>query len=144
MSARCIALILLSVLIASCVGQKQFTVRTTPVDGATVYINGKLIEGTTPVTTEISQDKDLGIMVQKDGYQSATATIPTKISWWRSLLWTESDPLARYIEEEEVTLPLQKIETINSYTPTMLPDFAPPSEALRAAPSLHDLPLEVL
>lgn len=140
MSARCIALISLSVLLASCAGQKQFTIRTVPVDGATVYINGKLIEGTTPVTTEIEQDKDLGIVVQKEGYQSATATVTTQTSWWRSLLWTEDDPFARYIEEDEVTIPMQKIETINSYKPTLLPDFAPPPEALRAAPSLHTMP----
>lgn len=140
MRTRNILPLLAAVLLASCVGQKQFTIRTTPVDGATVHINGQLIEGTTPVTTEIREDKDLGIVVEKEGYQIGSATVHTQVSWWRALLWTESDPLARYIEEDEVTIPLQKIETVSSYTPTVLPAFNPPPPAVRAAPTLSPLP----
>ena len=140
MSTRNILPLLASLLLVSCVGQKQFTIRTTPVDGATVHINGQLIEGTTPVTTEIREDKDLGIVVEKEGYQVGSATVHTKTSWWRALLWTENDPLARYIEEDEVTIPLQRIETVSSYTPTVLPAFNPPPRAIQAAPSLSPLP----
>ena len=137
---RPFALAVSCVLLASCAGQKQFTIRTTPVDGATVHINGQLIEGTTPVTTEIKQDKDLGIVVEKPGYQVASATVYTATSWWRALLWTKNDPKARYIEENEVTIPMEKIRTISTYTPTTLPAFNPPARALEAAPSLHAMP----
>lgn len=127
-------------LLASCAGTKQFTIRTTPCDGATVHINGKRIEGTTPVTTEINQDKDLGIVVEKQGYQVGSATVQTRTNWWRALLWTENDPLARYIEEDEITIPMEKIKTVSTYTPTMLPAFNPPPAAIKAAPKLHTMP----
>lgn len=140
MQSRLFILSVVAAVLSSCVGTKEFTIRTTPCDGAKVHINGKLIEGTTPVTTEIAQDKDLGIVVEKEGYQVGSATICTQTSWWRSLLWTENDPLARYIEEDEVTIPMEKIRTVNTYTPTLLPTFNPPSAAIQAAPSLRPLP----
>lgn len=127
-------------VLLSCVGTKQFTIRTTPCDGATVHINGELIEGVTPVTTEISQDKDLGIVVEKDGYRVGAATVYTRSNWWLSLLWTENDPKARYIEEDEVTIPMEKVQTIPSYVPTKLPAFQPPPAAIQAAPTLHEMP----
>lgn len=127
-------------MLASCVGSKPFTIRTTPCDGATVHINGELIEGVTPLTTEVAQSKDLGIVVEKEGYQVGSATIYTQTSWWRALLWTENDPKARYIEEDEVTIPMEKIKTIRTYTPTVLPKFDPPPAAIQAAPALHALP----
>ncbi len=140
MRNRLYTLVLITSMLASCAGTKEFTIRTTPCDGATVHINGKRVEGTTPVTTEINQDKDLGIVVSKEGYQVGSATICTQTSWWRSLLWTENDPLARYIEEDEITIPMEKIRTMSTYTPTLLPTFAPPADAMQAAPSLHSLP----
>ncbi len=127
-------------VLASCAGTKDFTIRTTPCDGATVHINGKRIEGTTPVTTEINQDKDLGIVVEKQGYQVATATVQTQTSWWRALLWTENDPKARYIEEDEITIPMEKIKTVSTYTPTIMPAFNPPPAAIKTAPKLHSMP----
>ena len=127
-------------VLASCAGTKEFSIRTTPCDGATVHINGKRIEGTTPVTTEIKQDKDLGIVVEKDGYRVSSATIYTSTNWWLSLLWTKNDPKARYIEEDEVIIPMEKVPAIPSYKPTKLPAFQPPAAAIQAAPTLHPLP----
>lgn len=126
--------------LASCAGTKNFTIYTTPCDGATVHINGKRVPGTTPVVTEIEQDKDLGIVVEKEGYRVGSVTIHTQTSWWRSLLWTENDPNARFIEEDEVTIPMQRIEQVNSYKPTVLPAFEPPPAAIQAAPSLGPAP----
>ena len=140
MRSRLFISAVVAAVLASCAGTKEFTIHTTPCDGATVHINGKLIEGTTPVTTEIAQDKDLGIVVEKEGYQVGSATICTQTSWWRSLLWTENDPLARYIEQDEVTIPMEKIRTVKTYTPTLLPTFNPPPAAIQAAPSLRPLP----
>ncbi len=140
MRSRLFILTVVAAVLASCAGTKEFTVRTTPCDGATVRINGKLVEGTTPVTTEIAQDKDLGIVVEKEGYQVGSATVNTQTSWWRSLLWTENDPLARYIEEDEVTVPMEKIRAVNTYTPALMPTFNPPPAAIQAAPSLRPLP----
>ncbi len=140
MRRKLFTLALLAMLPVSCVGTKEFTIRTTPCDGATVHINGELIEGTTPVTTEIKQDKDLGIVVEKDGYRVSSATIYTSTNWWLSLLWTKNDPKARYIEEDEVTIPMEKVPAIPSYKPTKLPAFQPPAAAIQAAPTLHPLP----
>lgn len=114
-------------MLASCVGQKAFTIITTP-EGATVSINGKQQEGTTPLTTTIQQDKDLGIVVEKPGYQVESVTINTQTSWWRALLWTENDPNARYIEEDSVTIPLTPLRTNATYTPTILEPFSFPED----------------
>lgn len=133
-------LTLCGILLASCASPKPFTIRTTPVEGARVYINGEPTECTTPVTTEVEQSKDLGIVVEKEGYQVASATVYTQTSWWRALLWTKNDPRARFIEEDEITIPLEKIQTVQSYTPTVLPKFDPPPAAIQAAPTLHALP----
>lgn len=137
------------VSLASCVAQKQFTVNTTP-QGATVTINGKSISGQTPVTTEIREDKDLGIVVEKPGYQVGSATVSTKTSWWRSLLWTENDPRARYIEEDEITIPLVPLKNNATYTPTTLEPFRSPADTGSEssyrplndskAPALRDMP----
>ena len=140
MRTRFLIFTLVCAALASCAGKKPFTIRTVPVDGAVVHINGKLIEGTTPVTTEIEQDKDLGIVVEKPGYNVGSATVRTRTSWWLSLLWTEDDPKARYIEEDEVTIPMEKVLPIPSYQPTKLPAFQPPAAAIQAAPTLHPLP----
>lgn len=137
------------VSLASCVAQKQFTVNTTP-QGATVTINGKSISGQTPVTTKIRENKDLGIVVEKPGYQVGSATVSTKTSWWRSLLWTENDPRARYIEEDEITIPLVPLKNNATYTPTTLEPFRSPADTGSEssyrplndskAPALRDMP----
>ena len=95
-------------LCVACQGQKPFVIKTTP-PGATVSINGKEYAGKTPLEVEIAQDKDLGIVVHKDGYAVESATVNTQTSWLGSLLWTESSPHARYIEEDEITIPLRRL-----------------------------------
>lgn len=138
-------LVLLMCLLApgfvACHSTKEFTIRTLP-EGARVSINGKPVEGKTPVTTTIRQDKDLGIIVEKPGYQLASQTVYTKSNWWLSLLWTEHDPRAQYIEEDEVTIPLKRIPTAAEYRPTPLPPYtggAAGGEKI-SAPALRPLP----
>lgn len=136
--------LLLSVLLpglVACHGTKEFTIRTLP-EGARVSINGKPVEGKTPVTTTIRQDKDLGIVVEKPGYQLASRTVYTQSSWWLSLLWTEHDPRAQYIEEDEVTIPLKRIPTAAEYKPTPLPPYTggQTEGAKSVAPALRPLP----
>ncbi len=140
---------MLCLALASCVAQKQFTVNTSP-QGAAVTINGKSISGVTPVTTEIREDKDLGIVVERPGYEVGSLTVNTKTSWWRSLLWTENDPRARYIEEDSVTIPLKPLRNNATYTPSTLDSFQLPTSDSSSssykplnnstAPALRDMP----
>lgn len=136
--------VILGSALVSCVGQKQFTIETTP-PGATVSINGQPIEGrTTPMTIDIREDKDLGIVVEKPGYCVESATVNTQTSWWRALLWTENDPRARYIEEDSITIPLTPLRTNSTYTPTILEPFSFPEGRSpledSKPPALRDLP----
>lgn len=144
MKSKFLALAFVSLVFPACIGKKDFSIRTLP-EGAQVCINGKKLEGKTPITTRISQEKDLGIVVEKPGYEATTATVTTKTSWWLSLLWTKHDPRAQYIEEDEVTIPMKKIPTAAHYTPSPLPAWkgekvssAWPSAA--APPPLRALP----
>lgn len=111
----------LALFFSACVGSKDFTVRTQP-EGAEISINGKVV-GTSPVTLQIKQDKDLGIVAQKTGYQVAAETVPTKTNRWLGLIWTNSDPKAQYIEEDEIMIPMQKIASPRSYVPSVLPAY---------------------
>ena len=120
-------------LLAACQGQKPFTIITTP-PGASVSINGQRVQGKTPLTLDINQDKDLGIVVEKDGYAVESVTVNTQTSWLGSLLWTDSSPHSRYIEEDEITVPLKPLKTNSTYTPTIMEPFSFPEEK---AP-LHD------
>lgn len=133
MRSKIFIISMLCVALASCVAQKQFTVNTSP-QGATVTINGKSIPGVTPVTTEIREDKDLGIVVERPGYEVASRTINTKTSWWRSLLWTENDPRARYIEEDSVTIPMKPLRNNSTYTPSTLDSFRMPTSSSSDSP----------
>ena len=86
-------------------------------------INGVPQEGKTPMTLDIKQEKDLGIVVDKPGYESAAQTVNTRTNWWLSLLWTKHDPRAQYIEEDEVTIPLKKIPTAGDFRPSAMPPY---------------------
>ena len=133
-------LVVSCMVLVACVGQKQFTIETTP-PGATVTINGRPIEGKTPLTIEIEQDKDLGIIVEKPGYSVGSATINTQSSWWRALLWTENDPKARYIEEDSIMIPLKPNSESSSYTPTIMGTFSfPDDDDASKAPPLKPMP----
>lgn len=114
--------LLAGLVLSSCYGPKEFTIKTTP-PGATVSVNGTPLEGTTPLVTRIEQSKDLGIVVRKPGYKVASETVRTQPSFWLGLLWTQNDPWARYIEEDEVTIHLQRIAEPSTYTPSVLPPY---------------------
>lgn len=113
---------LLSLCLVSCYGTKEFTIYTQP-EGANVSINGKPVQGKTPVTTTIEQDKDLGIVVDKPGYRIASKTVYTQSNWWLRLLWSKNDPRSRYIEEDEVFVPMEKISTAAQFVPSTLPEY---------------------
>lgn len=131
--------------VVSCVGTKEFTIHTSP-EGAQICINGEPKPGVTPMTLEISQEKDLGIVATKPGYESAACTVPTETSWWHALLWTKSDPRAQYIPEDEVTIPMRKIPSAEMYKPTPLPEYTGRGAVAPAAevPKLRELPQEVM
>lgn len=126
--------------LVSCIGSKDFTIHTRP-EGATVNINGKKQEGVTPMTLRIKQDKDLGIVVRKPGYEGTSETVRTKTSMFQSLLWTSHDPRAQYIEEDEITIPLTPIAQPANFSPTRIPAYNNPDQPTPAkAPELRKMP----
>ena len=132
----------LSLMLISCVGTKNFSVYTYP-EGADISINGEPI-GKSPVTTEINQDKALGIMARKPGYMIASETITPQTSKFLAFIWTKDDPKAQYIEEDSVHINLQKIQTTQSYTPSVMPPYTggggSTSAALPEVPALRPMP----
>lgn len=136
--------------VVSCVGTKELTIRSTP-PGADVSVNGVTLKGKTPVTLKVSQRKDLGIVVSKPGYETAAKTIHTRSNWWLSLMWTKNDPRAQYIEEDEVTLNLEKIPSVGGYRPSAMPPYtgtdgysAPPVMPASKAPELRPMPSDLV
>ncbi len=133
-------------VLVSCTQNKDFTIRTLP-EGAKISINGKDQGEHSPLTVSIDQGKDLGITAFKPGYEVASATVETKTSFWRSLLWNKHDPRARYIEEDEITIPLKRIASSRDFAPTRLPAYKPPfknrsatGSAGSSAPALRPMP----
>ncbi len=132
----------LALALAACTQTKDFTIRTLP-EGAKITINGKDQKQCTPLTVQINQGKDLGITAFKPGYEVASATVATQTSFWRALLWNKHDPRARYIEEDEITIPLKKISTAASFKPSKLPAYNPPFKTRpkgSSAPALRPMP----
>lgn len=125
----------------SCIGTKEFTIHTYP-EGAQVAINGVPQQGVTPMTVEVSQEKDLGIVVSKPGYENAAHTVTTQTSWWQALLWTKNDPRAQYIDEDEVTIPMKKIPTPENFRPTSLPAYT--GGGGFTVPKLRSMPAELI
>lgn len=111
----------LALLLVSCVGTKEFTVNTYP-EGADITINGEFI-GKSPVTTEIKQDKTLGIVARKEGYQIASETIAPATSRFLSFIWTESDPKSKFIKEDSIDITLDKVLTPATYVPSVMPSY---------------------
>lgn len=134
--------VLLPLLLVSCVGSKDFTVNTFP-EGADITINGEFV-GKSPVTTQIKQDKTLGIVAYKSGYEVASETINPVSSKFLSFIWTESDPKSKYIEEDAVSIPLRKIPTPATYTPSKMPAYTGGGGSTRSvlpeAPALRPMP----
>lgn len=122
---------------ASCVGTKEFTIKTDP-PGADIIVNGQQMPGKSPMTLTIKQDKDLGIVAVMPGYEAAAKTVPTSMSLWRAVLWTETDPRARYIEEDDTLLILKPIPTAAEFKPTVLPEYG--TEKRGDVPKLPELP----
>ncbi len=107
--------------LVSCYGTKEFTINTQPA-GAQISVNGKDV-GTSNLTLEIEQSRDLGIVATKPGYQAAAKTVGTKVNRFLSFIWTDESPYAKYIEEDSVTIPLQRIMTTETYRPTTLEPY---------------------
>ncbi|MGN0836099.1 MAG: PEGA domain-containing protein [Akkermansia sp.] len=126
-----------ALLLFSCAGTKSLTINTEPA-GAEISINGKPV-GTSNLTTEVSQEKNLGIVAYKPGYEVGAATLKTRTNWWLALLWTKNDPKAQVIDEDSVTIPLKRIPAVGSYAPAALPPYNPPTKRSEA-PALRDMP----
>ena len=131
-----------SLLLVSCVGPKELSIDTAP-EGAEITINGEYV-GKTPLVTTIAQDKTLGIVARKSGYEIGSETLVPASSPFLSFVWTENDPKAKYIEEDSVTIPLKKIPTPSSYTPSIMPKYTggggSTSAALPEVPALRPMP----
>ena len=131
-----------SLLLVSCVGPKELSIDTAP-EGAEITINGEYV-GKTPLVTTIAQDKTLGIVARKSGYEIGSETLVPTSSPFLSFVWTENDPKAKYIEEDSVTIPLKKIPTPSSYTPSIMPKYTggggSTSAALPEVPALRPMP----
>lgn len=107
---------------ASCTHEtKQLRIYTQP-QGADVSVNGKYV-GKSPVETEIMQRHDQGITASKEGYENTSSVLRTKRDTFLGLVWGKEDPRSNYIEEDETTLILRPVPTINNYTPTKMPTF---------------------
>ncbi len=107
--------------LVSCYGTKEFTIKTEPA-GALITLNGKEV-GTSNLTMEIEQCQDLAIVAEKPGYQAAATTVETKVNPFLSFIWTDESPYARYIDEDEVTIPLRRLMTPETYRPTTLEPY---------------------
>ncbi len=141
MKCRMLACVL-GLILASCVGTKKLSIRTEPA-GATVCINGVPQGSVTPMEVEVNQKKDLGIVVSKPGYESTAYTVATRTNWWLSLLWTKSDPRARFIEEDEVTIPMKRIPTLSNFRASSMPPYTGGREAAPAPPPLRPMPKDL-
>lgn len=142
-------LVAVCLCLVSCIGTKKFTIHTQP-EGASISINGKAQSGETPMVLEISQEKDLGIVASKPGYETAAHTVTTRSNWWLSLLWTKNDPRAQYIEENEVTIPMKKIPTAAGFRASAMPTYTggggytTPKTSAPEVPELRPMPQDLL
>ena len=105
---------------------KDFTIHTQP-EGAAISINGERV-GTSPLTTKVEQTKDLGIVAEKPGYEVAAVNVQSKPGRIRSFLWTKWSSKSQYIEEDEVTLPLRRVESVEDYKLSKMPEFKMPED----------------
>lgn len=137
-----ISLAAVSLLLVACVGTKELTITTAP-EGADITINGEYV-GKTPLVTEIAQDKTLGIVARKSGYEIGTETLTPVTSGFLSFVWTENDPKAKYIEEDSVAIQLKKIPAPSTYTPSVMPRYSggggSTSSVLPEVPVLRPMP----
>lgn len=133
-----------ALLLVSCIGTKEITIITAP-EGADISVNGEYV-GKSPVVTEIKQDKSIGIVARKAGYEIGTETLTPETSKFLAFVWTKNDPKAKYIKDDTVTIPLKEIKKPEHYTPMELPAYTggqgvttpslPQPPALRPMPEL--------
>ena len=139
---KMLCLSVLSAALVSCVGTKDFSVSTFP-EGADITINGEYV-GKSPVTTTIEQDKTLGIVARKSGYEIGSETISPVTSRFLSFIWTESDPKSKYIEEDSVAITMRKIPSPSTYTPSVMPKYTGGGGSTKASlpepPALRPMP----
>ena len=139
---KMLCLSVLSAALLSCVGTKDFTVTTFP-EGADITINGEYV-GKSPVTTTIEQDKTLGIVARKSGYEIGSETISPVTSRFLSFIWTESDPKSKFIEEDSVAITMRKIPSPSTYTPIVMPKYTGGGGSTKASlpepPALRPMP----
>lgn len=139
---KMLCLSVLSAALVSCVGTKDFTVTTFP-EGADITINGEYV-GKSPVTTTIEQDKTLGIVARKSGYEIGSETISPVTSRFLSFIWTESDPKSKYIEEDSVAITMRKSPSPSTYTPSVMPKYTGGGGSTKASlpepPALRPMP----
>ncbi len=126
---------LLILLLASCTQSTKMISFTSSPSGASIAVNGRLLEGKTPLSAEVNQQKDLSIVANKKGYSVATKTLFTETNFWRTLLWTKYDAKSRYIEADSVHIDLEALPKLESYTPSKLPAYKPSDP-----PPLRSLP----
>lgn len=133
-----------ALLLVSCIGTKEITITTAP-EGADISVNGEYV-GKSPVVTEIKQDKSIGIVARKAGYEIGTETLTPETSRFLAFVWTKNDPKAKYIKikDDTVTIPLKEIKKPEHYTPTKLPAYTggqgPTTPSLPQPPALRPLP----
>lgn len=146
-SVQCLVLTAGVFALVSCYGTKEFTIKTQP-EGARIAVNGKEV-GTSPVTFDTKQDKNLGIVAYKPGYMVASETVPTHSSTILSWIWTKDSPYAKYIEEDEIIIPMRRIATVENYRPTTLTPYTggggrtaprPSDGAASSVPPLRAMP----
>ncbi len=126
---------LCALLTASCTHEyKNLTINTIP-QGATIHINGEEQPSKTPFTMEVYQRGNVAIVAKKEGYLTATKNIEPETDKFIALCWTDDDIRARYIEEDEVSIPMEKIEPAKLYKPTELPSYNAPFQTSTSAPT---------
>lgn len=131
--------------LVSCVGTKKLYIRTIPGE-ANITINGVPQKGVTPMTVTVSQNRALGIVASKSGYESAAYTVNTRSNWWLALLWTRDDPRAQIIPDNEVEIPLRRIPSAEGFRSKALPPYGAPLKgtATSSAPALRAMPQDLV
>ncbi|MFI3242971.1 MAG: PEGA domain-containing protein [Akkermansia sp.] len=147
MSKKLLLSSLCTLLAVSCTHEyKDLRINTSP-QGANIRINGEEKASKTPFTTSVMQRGNVAIVAEKPGYVTATRNIEPETDWFLRLVWTKTDERTRYIEEDEVTIPLKKIDDPKAYKPSALPAYIPPPNAnntrdksLEEPPTLRPMP----
>lgn len=129
---RMMPLIVAAALLASCASTKEILVRSSP-SGADIVVNGRKV-GVTPASIPVDQKYPVEIVLEKQGYVTATRTLTPEPTAMGSILWTSGDPRSKAIRENEVTLSLKELP------PRRVPKTVPRSRPAPQAPALRAIP----